>query len=344
MQHALSKSGVRRIGFLLVPNFSMIAFTSAIEPFRLANYATGRTLYTWKLFSADGAPVEGSNQVAVAVNGRTSEARDLDLVFVCGGNEIQSFNHRETIAALRRLSIHGTAIGGLCTGAFVLAKAGLLKGYRATIHWVYHSGLVSEFPDLEISDDLFEIDRNRFTCAGGTAAADLALSIVAQDHGAATASLVTDLLVHTRIRDARERQRMDLRARAGVAHPKLLLVLETMESSIEHPLSGAELSQRAGLSQRQLERLFLKYCGTTPTRHYMHIRLERARRLLCQTSMPILSVALACGFSTASHFSQAYHGHFGHAPSAERKPNRSDTTSDGAVRPSERREIVRTPV
>ncbi len=317
---SFTPDGTKRLGFLLVPNFSMIAFTSAIEPFRLANYATARDLYRWSLYSPDGESVRGSNGVAVTVDGPATAACDLDLVLVCGGNGIQGFDHRETMAAIRRLERSGTAIGALCTGTYVLARAGLLDGYRSTIHWVYRSGLVSDFPRLEVSDEIFEIDRNRFTCAGGMAAADLALSIVARDQGAETASLVSDLLIQGRIREAGERQRMDLRARAGVAHPKVLAVLELMEETVEHPLSCAELSRRAGLSQRQLERLFGKYCGASPTRHYMKIRLERARQLLRQTAMPILPVALACGFASASHFSQAYHDHFGRPPSAERKP------------------------
>ncbi|WP_349369729.1 GlxA family transcriptional regulator [Salinarimonas sp.] len=309
-----------QLGFFLTPNFSMIAFTSAIEPFRLANYATGRDLYAWRLYSADGEPVRGSNHVAVAADARTSEARGLDRAIVCGGNEIQTFDHRETIATVRRLAKFGASVGAVCTGSYVLAKAGLLDGYRATIHWVYHSGLTSEFPQLDVSQELFEIDRNRFTCAGGMAAADMALSLVAQDHGADVASQVTELLIHNRIREARERQRMDLRARVGVAHPKLLTVIQKMEETVEEPLPCAELARSAGFSQRQLERLFVKYLGEPPTRYYMKVRLQRARQLLRQTSLPVLEIALSCGFVSASYFSKTYLEHFGRSPSAERKP------------------------
>ncbi|MGP9821103.1 GlxA family transcriptional regulator [Salinarimonas sp. NSM] len=308
------------LGFLLTPNFSMIAFTSAIEPFRLANYATGRDLYSWRLYSPDGEPVRGSNAVAVAADARMSAAQGLDRVFVCGGNGVQDFDHHETIAAVRRLAAHGAEVGAVCTGAWVLAKAGLLDGYRATIHWVYRSGLVADFPDLEVSEELFEIDRNRFTCAGGMAAADMALSLVAQDRGAEVAAQVTDLLIHNRIREARERQRMDLRARVGVAHPKLLAVVETMEATVEQPLACADLARTAGVSQRQLERLFVKYLGEPPTRYYMKVRLQRARQLLRQTSLPVLEIALSCGFVSASYFSKTYLEHFGRSPSAERKP------------------------
>jgi AraC family transcriptional regulator, glycine betaine-responsive activator len=342
MDRPFPTGATRRIGFVLVPNFSMIAFTSAIEPFRLANYATGRDLYRWTLYSADGAPVMGSNNVAVGVDARAAEARDLDVVFVCGGNGIQRYDHREAIAAVRRLSSFGTALGALCTGSYVLARAGLLTGYRSTIHWVYHAGLVSEFPELEVSQEIFEIDRNRYTCAGGMAAADLALSLVAREQGMRVAAQVTDLLIHDRLREAGERQRMTLRARTGIAHPRLLAVLDLMEKNIEQPLSVDALAAEAGLSHRQLERLFAKYCRASPTRHYMKVRLLRARELLRQTTMPILSVGLACGFGSASYFSKSYLDHFGYPPSAERKPDRMETMAIDALPRQRRGRSVRT--
>jgi transcriptional regulator GlxA family with amidase domain len=309
----------RMIGFLLVPQFSMIAFTSAIEPLRLANRAAGKPLYAWRLFSRDGGPVRASNGVEVTVDGAYADARHVDSAIVCAGIDVQKLDHRDLMAILRRLSSFGAAIGAVCTGTYVLAKAGLLDGYQSTIHWENYSGLLSEFPDLNVSQELFEIDRKRFTCAGGTAAIDMMLSVIMRDHGHELASQVTDQLIHHRIREASERQRMDLRARLGIAHPKLLAVVGLMEQHIEEPLSCPELAKRTGLSTRQLERLFGKYVGHSPTKHYLSIRLERARYLLQQTSMPILSVGLSCGFVSASHFSKSYSEHFGRTPSAERK-------------------------
>jgi transcriptional regulator GlxA family with amidase domain len=307
------------IGFLLVPQFSMIAFTSAIEPLRLANRAAGKPLYAWRLFSRDGAPVRASNGVEVSVDGAFADARSVNAAVVCAGIDVQTFDHRELMATLRRLSSFGAAIGAVCTGTYVLAKAGLLDGYSSTIHWENYEGLLSEFPYLDVTQELFEIDRKRFTCAGGTAAVDMMLSVIMRDHGHELASQVTDQLIHHRIREAGERQRMDLRARLGIAHPKLLAAVALMEQHIEEPLPCPELAKRVGFSTRQLERLFCKYLGRSPTSHYLSIRLERARDLLRQTSMPILSVGVACGFVSASHFSKSYHEHFGRTPSAERK-------------------------
>jgi transcriptional regulator GlxA family with amidase domain len=201
----------------------------------------------------------------------------------------------------------------------VLARAGLLDGYRSTIHWENRAGMQADFPGLDIGQELFEIDRDRFTCAGGVAAADMMLSLIKRDHGEAISTAVTDQLIHHRIREASERQRIEIRTRLGVADPKLLRVISLMERSIEHPLSISEFAQSVALSNRQLERLFWKHLGYPPNRHYLKIRLEHANRLLRQTRLPILEVAMASGFNSASYFSQSYTEFFGHSPSAERK-------------------------
>lgn len=307
------------IGFMLVPHFSMIAFTSAIEPLRLANRCAERTLYQWRLFSPDGRPIAGSNGVEIRADLPYAEALGLDAAVVCAGVDVQASDHRALMATLRRLASFGAALGAVCTGTYVLAKAGLLAGYRATIHWENLPSLQAAFPHLDVGQDLFEIDRNRFTCAGGTAAADMMLSLIMRDHGHEIASEVTEQLIHHRIREASERQRMDIRTRLGVAHPKLIRAVELMEQSIENPLSSQELADAADLSPRQLERLFLKHLGHPPTRHYLKLRLDRSRQLLRQTGMPVLAVAMACGFTSASHFSKSYTDQFGYAPSTERK-------------------------
>jgi transcriptional regulator GlxA family with amidase domain len=311
------------IGFMLAHHFSMIAFTAAIEPLRLANRVTGAAIYEWRVYSADGAPVEASNGVSVGVDQSFAKARGIDSVIVCAGVDVQSIDHRALVAAVRRLTKFGAAAGAVCTGAYVLAKAGLLNGYRSTIHWENLAGMRADFPEIEVGQDLFEIDRDRFTCAGGISAADMMLSLIMRDHGQEVSAAVTEQLIHHRIRDASERQRIDLRTRLGVAHPKLLRVVTLMEQSIERPLAVSEFAASVALSNRQLERLFWKHLGYPPSRHYRKIRLERACQLLRQTAMPILSVAMASGFNSASHFSKSYVDHFGHSPSAERKTSPS---------------------
>jgi transcriptional regulator GlxA family with amidase domain len=212
----------------------------------------------------------------------------------------------------------GLDIGAMCTGSHILARAGLLDGHRCTIHWENLASFVEDFPDVEVTAELFEIDRHRFTCSGGTAAIDLMLNVISRQHGHELAAAVADQLMHERIRDEHDHQRMSLPARLGVRHPKLLSVIELMEQNLEEPMSRAELAGRAGLSTRQLERLFRKYLSRSPARYYLELRLHKARLLLLQTNMSVIDVALACGFVSASHFSKCYRDFFGRTPRKER--------------------------
>ena len=307
-----------RIGFILVPNFSMIGFTSAVEPLRLANRVSGETLYTGKSFSSDGQPVTASNGVTVMVDGDLSDAINLHTTFVCSGLDVHKYFDKSLLNRLRYMASHGTGMGGICTASHILAKAGLLDNYSCTIHWENLTAMVEEFPDLSITSELFEIDRNRYTCAGGTAALDMMLNWISLQQGAIVAASVADEMLHHRIREGHESQRMELRNRLVVAHPKLLAVVGLMEEHLEEPLSCAELAKQVGLSTRQLERLFRKYMRNAPTRYYLELRLNRSRFLLHQTSLPVLSIALASGFVSASHFSKCYREFFKRTPSQER--------------------------
>jgi AraC family transcriptional regulator, glycine betaine-responsive activator len=307
-----------RIAFILVPDFSMIAFSSAVETLRLANRASAQPFYGWRCYSPDGQSVKASNGIVVEVDGGIADLDRAPMVMVCGGVEVQRFADRPLLDKLRRLAAHGATLGGICTAPFLLAKAGLLDSHRCTIHWENLSAFQEEFPHIEITSELYEIDRKRVTCAGGTAALDMMLTIIAEQCGYGVSTLVADMVLHHRIRDGHEKQRMDLRVRLGISNPKLLSVIEIMEDNLETPLSCAELAVDVGLSTRQLERLFHKYLKRPPTRYYLGLRLERARFLLSQTSMPVLTVALACGFVSASHFSKCYREHFERTPSEER--------------------------
>lgn len=309
----------RRIGFILIDNFSLIAYASATEALRVANYVSKQTLYQAVTLSVDGSAVMSSGGVSVNADQRLRDAQKLDMVFVVSGVDVVHQADQETIKNLRRLVSHGAAVGALCTAPHILARAGLLDGYRCTVHWENLSGLTEDFPDIEVVPDLYIIDRNRYTCAGGTAAMDLMLHMIAEHAGPAVAAAASDQLIHHRIREGGEGQRMALRTRLGVSHPKLLSVIEEMEENLEQPINCGELAERVGLSTRQLERLFRKYLNQAPTRYYLGLRLERARYLLLQTSMPILDVALACGFVSASHFSKCYREFFHRTPSEERR-------------------------
>ncbi len=308
----------QKIVLLLLPRFSLMPFSSVVEAMRIANRMSGRELYRWSFLSSDGKPVPSSCGLAIPVCGVLDPALDAECIVVCGGLDVHLVNCRQVQSWLRRMDRRGLDIGAVCTGTHVLARTGLLNGYRCTIHWENMAGFLEDFPEIEITSELFEIDRGRFTCAGGTAAVDLMLNVIGRQHGHELAAAVADQLMHERIRDQHDRQRTSLLARLGVRHPKLLAVIDLMERSLEEPLPRAERAREAGLSTRQLERLFRKYLRRSPARYYLELRLHRARLLLLQTNMSVIDVALACGFVSASHFSKCYRDFFGRTPRKER--------------------------
>lgn len=316
---------IRRIGFLLIPEFTLIAFTSALEPLRMANRLSGRRLYEWTMVSVDGAPVHASNGLVFTADVALADAGALDLVLVCGGERINHYTDRALAAGLRRLAQGGLGLGALCTGSHALARAGLLDGYRGTIHWENIASFREEFPNVITSQELFEIDRDRYTCAGGTAPLDLMLNLVRRDHGATLATAISEEFLCERIRGRHDRQRVPLRLTLGSSQPKLMEAVALMEANLEEPMSLDELSSAVGLSRRQLERLFQKYLSCAPTRYYLDLRLHKARQLLLQTTMSVVDVAIACGFVSAPHFSKCYRDYYGKPPRDERRRKQGET-------------------
>ena len=304
--------------FLLAPQFSMIAFAAAIEPLRLANRMSRRPLYAWRTASATGGQVVASNGCPVLVDmGLEDVTRDSAIV-VCAGLDLKDAASRPVLTWLRKQSRRGIAVGAVCTGAHILARAGLLDGKRCTIHWENQAAFSEEFPEAELCNLLYVTDEGTFTCAGGTAAADMMLHLIAEDHGPELSSLVADSLVHAPVRGDADEQRLSVPARIGVRHPKLVNIIQTMERNTEDPISPSDLARGVNMSTRQLERLFRRYLNRSPKRYYMELRLEKARNLLLQTDMSVINVALACGFTSPSHFSKCYRSHFNRTPYRER--------------------------
>lgn len=307
------------IAFVLVHNYSLIAFASALEPLRLANLLSERDVYSWSCHTLDGNPVNASNGLSTQPDGSIKAIGNAELIVVCAGLNVERQNHpKALLSRLRYLSSHGAMIGAICTGTYILAKAGLLKDHRCTIHWESLRGFREEFPDIEVTAELFEFDRRRVTSAGGTASLDMMLHYVATQNGMALATSIADMMMHHHIRSGDDPQRPDLRVRLGVSHPKLVAAIALMEADVETPLNCGEIAAAVDLSARQLERLFAKHLATTPMRYYLRLRLVQARRLLTQTSLSVLRIGLGCGFVSASHFSKCYREQFNKTPSQER--------------------------
>jgi transcriptional regulator GlxA family with amidase domain len=243
---------------------------------------------------------------------------EVDDLFVCAGGNPAVFGDPALLSWLRAQAARGVRIGGVSGGPFVLARAGLLAGHRCTAHWEYIPAMAEHFPGLALTRNIYEIDRHRCTSSGGTAALDMMLALIAAEYGRPLASAVSEWFLHTRVRESGESQRMSLRERYDVGHPTLLAVLARMEATLEEPLAREALAGEGGVSVRQLERLFRAHLGSTIAAHYLALRLDRARALLRQTTLPVLQVAMASGFASAAHFSRAYRARFGQPPRAER--------------------------
>jgi len=303
---------------VLLPNFSMLSFACAIEAFRIANRMAERELYSWTLAAEGGETVQCSSGITYQVDQDLEETNRDDTVLLCGGIGVQESSTKRLLNWIRREARRGVTLGGLCTAAYTLAKAGLLDGKKATIHWENQDSFLEEFQEVDLTKSVFVIDGNRITTAGGTSSIDLMLKIIAQDHGEDLASLTADQLIYSSIRTDQDTQRLSIPTRIGVRHPKLSAVIRKMEQNIEEPISPSVLAQEVAMSTRQLERLFRRYLNRSPKRYYMEIRLSKARNLLMQTDMSVINVALACGFASPSHFSKCYRAHYNTTPYRER--------------------------
>jgi transcriptional regulator GlxA family with amidase domain len=307
-----------RIGFLLIDEFALMSFASAVEPLRAANILAGRKLYEWLHISTGADAIRASNGLSVTSDHTISDRVRYDMVLVCAGGNPAGFDHPKTLAWLRRLARSGCAIGGVSGGPFILAKAGILDGARCTIHWEHLAAFGEAFPRIEPTRTLFEIDGNRLTCGGGVAALDMMHAIIRRDHGQALAAKVSDWFLQTAVRLGDSAQRVSLRERLGTSNRAVISAITVMERQLASPAPRSALAKSAGVSIRQLERLFVAHLGTTIEQHYLSLRLAKARALLRQTDLPVVEVGAECGFSGASHFARVYRRTLGLTPSQDR--------------------------
>ena len=308
----------QKVGFLLVPGFALLAYASAVEPLRGANRLSGQELYSW-INVSPGAPIAmASCGVGINADSLVGDQLDLDVLFVIAGGNPFEFNDAATFAWLRKLANRGVRIGGISGGPVILARADLLRGHKCTVHWEHVPAFRETFPTLHLTENLYEIDGNRFTCAGSTAALDMMHALLASQHGSLLGGAVSDWFLQTQIRECTVRQRLTLQDRYDVKDAKLLAVLELIEDVGETPVTRTQLARLAGISVRQLERLFRNHLGTSLTVHSKQVRLAKARLLLRQSSLSVIEIGNVCGFASASHFSHCYTSQFGHPPRGER--------------------------
>jgi transcriptional regulator GlxA family with amidase domain len=315
--HGMTKPP-RRVGFLLMDQFTLISLSSAIDPLRVANLLSDQQLYEWCLVGSGDSEQISSDGVRVRLDHSLAEEIELDLVIVVGGVDIERTVQKTDLAWLRKQSQKGAQMGALCTGSYALASAGLLNGYECSAHWDCLTLLTEQFPGIDFNSHLYTIDRDRMTCTGGTVPLHMMLAMMSKRHPQSLVDGVADMLVCERHRTDAEMQVIPMWSRKVEVQPKLKEVLQLMEANLEEPLSLKDLAEYVNLSRRQLERLFIKHLHSTPSRYYLKLRLDRARRLLKQTSRSIVEITSMCGFVSTTHFSRCYRKYMGVSPKSDR--------------------------
>ncbi len=306
----MEAAGPEHFLFLLVENFSHLAFSCAVEPLRIANLVAKSILYAWSFASETGEFARASNGSETRVGHCFKSLPTNDYTFILSGIGVQHSVTPGLLSAIRQGRAHGSRIGALCSAAYILAQAGLLDDLRAAIHWDYHDGFMEEFPQVNLSRSVFVADEPVITASGGIATADLMLHLIGHKHGEDLATEVADQMVYNAVREANAAQRVSLQTRQGGRNEHLRQAIHMMTESIEAPLPLSEIARRIGISARQLERLFGRHMNCSPKKYFIDLRLQKAQRLLVQTDMSVTEVAFACGFKSPTHFSKLYRVHF----------------------------------
>ncbi|MEB8433409.1 GlxA family transcriptional regulator [Cocleimonas sp. KMM 6892] len=312
-----------RVGFLLIDDFALMAFSSAIEPLRAANTllkrAKEQAFYKIDLFSIDDVSTKSSMGIQVNATAKLEDAENVDILFVVGGGEFNVLKKPEIYKLLRKLSNQGMILGGVSGGPVTLALAGVMNNRRMTAHWEYTTALQELMPDILLENSLYVIDRDRYTCAGGVAPVDMMNAILTKHHGATFAQEVSDWFIHTEVRPSAGPQRSSLAERYPSATQPVILAIEAMQNHIADPLDLEQLARLSEISPRQLNRLFKDKLGHKTMEFYKQLRLQIANNLLKQSPMKIIEIAQATGFVSAAHFSASFSKLFGETPSELRK-------------------------
>ncbi len=314
----MSEDNPRHFAFVLIPRFTMLSLSCALDGLRCANVDCRPNSYTWELISPEPGPVISSSEVPLVVTS-LRDAKRPDVVVICGGERSHEYFNVELTNWLHAAAKTNIPIGSVSDGAFVAAEAGLFNGHRSTIHWKCLDAYAERFPKLDIHSSIIEIDRNRFSCAGGTPCLDLMMHFILHDLGSDAVAKIANNYFHDTIREDRQTQHLASAFRfAGHSQP-LTQALLMMENNLEHPIRIVEIAEHLKISHRQLDRLFQKFLHTSPAQYFRSLRLARAAGLLSQTRLNISEIAFGCGFQSSSHLGRYFKDQYGVTPGIYRK-------------------------
>ena len=305
--------------FLLLPKLTMLAFSSALEPLRIVNQLTQKEIYNWHILTPNNLPVTCSNGVVVSPDTKLENVQKNATIFICSGVEPMLTADMQAISWIRRQHRMGSKFGGICTGAYALAKAGIIGTSKFTLHWENQPGFIETFHNLLPTQSLFEIEKNLITCGGGSAATDMMLHLIEESLGRDVAVVVADMCIHKRVSGQKAPQKSSLSVALGSRNLHLISAIQVMTETVEDPLPLFKMCEILKISRRQLERLFKRYTQQSPIQFYYSLRLERAHALLNETNMSITEIATATGFNSASHLSRQFKAKYNISPTSFRK-------------------------
>ena len=305
--------------FLLLPKLTMLAFSSAVEPLRIVNQLTQKEIYNWHILTPNNLPVTCSNGVVISPDTELENVQKNATIFVCSGVEPMFTADKQVISWIRRQNRMGSKFGGICTGAYALAKAGIIGASKFTLHWENQPGFIETFHNLLPTQSLFEIEKNLITCGGGSAATDMMLHLIEESLGRDVAVVVADMCIHKRVSGQKAPQKSSLSVALGSRNLHLISAIQVMTETVEDPLPLVKMCEILEISRRQLERLFKRYTQQSPIQFYYSLRLERAHALLNETNMSITEIAMATGFNSASHLSRQFKAKYNISPTSFRK-------------------------
>ena len=311
----------RRIGFLLINGFTLLAFSNIIEPLRMANYVSEQRLYSWVVTGFDSDKTSSSSDIEISHTAQLDYLLTCELVFVCGGHQTNYLGSRKLITLIQRLAVRNIALGGLCTGALALAAAGLLKKQAVSLHWENISVAQESYPGVIFNDQIFTIAPQLYSCSGGACALDMTLHIINKHHGHHLVSKIQDMFIITSIREPTYLQHMPKPKILSSSYTNVINAITLMKANLEEPLSGEDIAHHIGLSSRQLQRIFNKNFSRSPQQYYVQLRLEHAKYILKHTTLPISQIVLASGFIDNSAFSSTFKKYYGMTPSHYRQEN-----------------------
>ena len=316
-----TQSGSWQVAFTLLENFSMMAFTGAVDSLVTANLLSQSELYQFTFFGENGESVKSDLSIDVSVDGtyKTLSSKRFDVLFVCGGLRTTLEVHPKLKTILQQAARLGCRIGGIWNGSYILSQAGILKGYECTIHPENYALMHEVFPEVNVSKKPYVIDRDRLSSAGATSTLGLMLSLIGQLSGEDLMRSVEGILnVDSVLGEAADGSLTMLPSNPTFPE-SLKTILHDMETHIDDPLPTVQLADSVGLSRRQVERMFIKYMNTSPARYCLELRLNRAHQLLRQSNASVVNVSVACGFTSGTHFSHSFKTYFGMSPSEARK-------------------------